>query len=201
MIVIGLTGGPGTGKTLASGFLKEKGAIILSGDDAGRKAVEKNPKILKRLIRVFSMTILTPNSHLNRRKLGTLVFSNVEARQKLNEIVHPELLKLLKADLLKYKKNKRIQLIVIDAALIFEWGIADWCDYIVVVTAKRDVRIKRMMLNGLSRADAINRIASQIPQKEKEALADYVIVNNGTKAELKRKISKFLIELKKAKNR
>jgi dephospho-CoA kinase len=190
MITIGLTGGPGTGKSLAAKYLAVKGAIILSGDEAGRRAVENHSTLLRNLVKAFGNEILNPDATLNRRKLGRIAFSDVEAHRKLNEIVHPALLKILKSDL--KKRRKKSKLVVIDAALIFEWSIANWCDYILVVTARRDIRLKRLMAQGLSRREAEDRIRSQIPDRDKAALADYVIKNNGTKSELRKSITKFL---------
>jgi dephospho-CoA kinase len=192
MIIIGLTGGPGTGKSLAALYLKERDAIILSGDEAGKRAVDEHPLVLRNLIKAFGKEILNPDHALNRRKLGSIAFADVEAHRTLNKIVHPQLLKILKADLKAHLKSTKGKLAVIDAALIFEWGIADWCDYILVVTARRDIRLKRLIAQGLSRRQAEDRIRSQIPDRDKIALADYVIENNGTKAKLRAYIDQFL---------
>ncbi len=192
MIVIGLTGGPGTGKSLAASYLEKHGAVILSGDDSGKKAVEEYPSVLRNLVKAFGKEILNPDGSLDRRKLGNIVFADPDVRQILNEIVHPRLLKILKNDLQKHLRRKRANLVIIDAALIFEWAIADWCDYVLVVTARRDVRLKRMMAQGLTHRQAEDRIRSQIPDREKAALADYVIENNGTKVELRKEIDRFI---------
>jgi dephospho-CoA kinase len=192
MIVIGLTGGPGTGKSLAASYLKKHGAVILSGDDAGRKAVEEYPSVLGNLVKAFGERILNPDGSLNRRNMGSIAFADSEAHQKLNAIVHPRLLKILKSDLQKCLASKSMRLVVIDAALIFEWAIADWCDYILVVTAHRDIRLKRMIAQGLTRRQSEDRIRAQIPDRQKAALADYVIENNGTKAKLRKKVNRFL---------
>jgi dephospho-CoA kinase len=192
MIVIGLTGGPGTGKSLAASYLERKGAKILSGDQSGRRAVDEHPAVLRNLVKAFGSEILNSNRTLNRRKLGSIAFSDIEAHRTLNQIVHPQLLKILRADLKTLNKNAKSKLAVIDAALIFEWGIADWCDYILVVTANRDIRLKRLVAQGLSRHQAEDRIRSQIPDRDKIALADYVIKNNGTRSGLRKEINKFL---------
>jgi len=189
-IVIGLTGGPGVGKSLAAEYLEDDGAVILSGDEAGRKAVEI-PAVKRRLMRAFGSEISDSRHAIDRRKLGATVFDNAEALGTLNEIVHPTLLRILKAELIEYKK-KRAPLIVIDAALIFEWGIADWCDYLLVVTAKKDIRIGRIIKSGLTRKEAASRIRSQISDSVKVALADYVIANNGSRSDLRRNVLKFL---------
>jgi dephospho-CoA kinase len=194
-MILGLTGGPGTGKSLAAEFLKSKGAIVLSGDDIGRRAVDDFPPILRKLAKTFGNAILNPDGTLNRQGLGKVVFGDESALKALNLIVHPQLLKILKSDLKKYSSKKR-RLIVIDAALIYEWGIANWCDYILVVSAKRDLRIKRLTVRGLTRAEAVYRIASQIPDSEKKALADFVIENNGTSAELRKQVYQLVAGLK-----
>ncbi len=196
MSIIGLTGAPGAGKSLAAEYLREQGAIILSGDDAGRKVVKDIPVILRRLVNAFGKSILKNDGSLDRKLLGRMVFSDLAAREKLNGIIHPHLLKTLKTWIEQRRSRSPKRLIVVDAALIFEWGIANWFDYILVVTAGRDLRIKRMMGSGLTRKEAADRISSQIPQRTKAALADYVIENNGSKSILKKKVSEFLDLLK-----
>jgi len=196
MFVIGLTGGPGVGKTEVAKILRKHKAIIISGDDTGREIIDKNPAVLKKLVTIISDDILLPNKKLNRKKLGSLVFGNYENMRKLNEIIHPPLLKSLKAKIKTNRDKHPKRIIVVDAALIFEWGIANWFDYILVVTARRDIRLKRLTQNGLSIRQANARIASQILQRTKEKLADFVIENNGTKNSLINKTFKFLTALK-----
>lgn len=192
MPVIGLTGGPGAGKSLVAEYLEERGGIILSGDDAGREVIRKIPIVLKQFVNAFGESILTDDGSLNRRLLGRMVFSDPAAREELNRIIHPYLLKILKTWIKQCCRRSPKKLIVIDAALIFEWGIADWFDYLLVITARRELRIRRMLKSGLSRKEAIDRISSQIPQRTKAVLADYVIENNGSKLILRKKTDEFL---------
>ncbi len=121
-----------------------------------------------------------------------MVFADPLAREKLNRIVHPHLLRTLKTWIKKCRMRSPKKLIVVDAALIFEWGIASWFDYILVVTARRELRVRRMMSSGLSKKEAADRISSQIPQRTKVALADYVIENNRSKSILRKKVDEFL---------
>jgi len=86
--------------------------------------------------------------------------------------------------------------VVVDAALIFEWGIESWFDSILVITANRANRIKRLMITGLTRREAENRIRSQIPQSKKAVRADFVIENNGDKIALRNKVYGFLKKIK-----
>ncbi|MEE9552831.1 MAG: dephospho-CoA kinase, partial [candidate division Zixibacteria bacterium] len=117
------------------------------------------------------------------------------ALEKLNAIIHPNLLKILKSEIKRAKIKKKYSLIVVDAALIYEWCIEDWFDRILVITSIRGTRIKRLIDSGLTRKEAVSRIGSQIPQRKKAAMADYVIINDGGRSQLKRKIKRFLKSL------
>ncbi len=192
MALIGLTGGPGAGKSLAAYYLKRKGAAVISGDDIGREVISAFPVVLKRLAKEFGKEILNPDGSFDRKKTGQLVFGDPRALKKLNSIVHPYLLKLLKAKIRKSVAKSARRIVIVDAALIYEWGIEDWFDAILVVTSNRDIRIKRLVSGGLTRSEAVGRMNSQIPQREKAARADYVIENNGRKIALRNRIYGFL---------
>lgn len=196
MILIGLTGVPGAGKSLAAEYLRRKGAVIISGDDTGREVLEIYPESLKSLVKAFGKGILNPDGSLDRKSLGRIVFADSRELKKLNAIVHPYLLKLLKSKIDKYKKSMSRRPLVVDAALIFEWGIESWFDHILVVTANRANRIKRLIGSGLSGREAENRIGSQMPQSKKAAKADFVIENNGTKIALRNKVYSLLKKIK-----
>ncbi len=191
MAIIGLTGGPGAGKSLAAEYLKKLGAVVISGDDAGREVIASIPSVLKKLVRAFGREILNPDGTLDRGRLATIVFGDRQALLTLNSIVHPPLLKIIKKKIEGSRREFPRKVIVVDAALIFEWGIANWFDYILVIAASRDIRLERMVNGGLSKKAASDRIASQIPQKDKIKLADYIIENNGTRTGVKKKILSF----------
>jgi dephospho-CoA kinase len=190
-----LTGVPGAGKSLAAEYLKDNGAVIISGDDTGREVLETYPETIRKLTEIFGKQILNPDGSLDRKRVGRIVFSDSARLKKLNRIVHPYLLKLLRRKIEKHRKSAAHKLIVVDAALIFEWGIEDWFDYILVVISNRANRIKRLRNSGLTRKEAENRISSQISQRIKASGADYVIENNGGKVALRNKINRFLKEL------
>ena len=194
-MIVGLTGGPGAGKSQAAEYFRAKGAVIISGDEAGRQVIRRYPSTAKKLTRVFGSSILTDDGILDRRKLGRLVFGDPRAMKKLNAIIHPNLLRILKSEIKKAKSRKKRGLVIVDAALIYEWGIEDWFDAILVITAMRETRIKRLIDSGLTRKEAVSRIGSQIPQRKKVAMADYVIENNGNRSQLKRGINRFLKSL------
>jgi dephospho-CoA kinase len=190
-MIIGLTGSPGAGKSLVAEYMKEKGAVVISGDEVGRRVLEKNPRVLRKLARIFGSDVLKADGGLDRKKLGKLVFSDSAAMRRFNEIMHPPLLRILKDEIDRHV-GKGDSLIVVDAALILEWGIENWFDHILVVTARRDKRIERLRRSGLTVKEARDRIASQISQREKAAGADFVLENNGSKAALRKKVFNFM---------
>jgi len=196
MILLGITGVPGVGKSLAAEYFKRQGAIIISGDDTGREVLKEFPAVLNRLTGAFGNEILNADGKLNRSSLGRIVFGDPKALMKLNAIIHPHLLRLLKKKIDKYRKSRSSKMVVVDAALIFEWGIEKWFDYILVITANRTNRIARLMNSGLTRKEAEGRIRSQIPQREKAKMADFVIVNDDTRRSLKIQVDSLLKSIK-----
>jgi dephospho-CoA kinase len=191
-----LTGSPGAGKSLAAEYLRRKGAIIISGDDIGREVLESYPAVLRKLTGVFGDGILQSDGKLDRRALGRIVFGDIKALKKLNAIIHPYLLKLLKTRIDRYRKSRSKRIVVVDAALIFEWGIERWFDYILVVRSNRENRIERMMKSGLTRKEAEGRIRSQISQREKVKMADFVISNDGSRTALRNGVVSLLKSIK-----
>jgi len=196
MILIGVTGGIACGKTEVCMVFEKRGATILSGDQIGKEVVEENKKVLNQLVKAFGKEILTKNQTLNRRKLGEMAFASKESREKLNKIVHPYLLSELRKRIeqLRKKDNKRV--VVIDAALIVEWGWQDELDYLFFVESKKGDKIKRLREEkGYSRKEAQDRIKSQLPEITKRRLADFVIRNDKDLAELREKANRVWKEI------
>lgn len=193
MKIIGITGGIGSGKTEVAKVFRKKGAIILSGDEIGKEVVEKNPLVLKKLVRVFGRVILNRNEKLNRRKLGQIAFSSTKGRNRLNRIIHPYLLSSLKKKIKEYRKRKK-GLVVVDAALIIEWGFQKQLDYLILVESNLNNRLTRLKhKSGYSQREALNRIKAQISPKTRRRYADYIIRNDKDLKEL-RKSALFLWE-------
>jgi dephospho-CoA kinase len=188
MLLIGVTGGIACGKTEVCKVFQNKGAIILSGDEIGKEVVEKNKKVLIELVKTFGKEILSKNQNLNRRKLGELAFASSESKEKLNRIVHPYLLRELRKKIKNLRRTRDKDVVVIDAALIVEWGLQKELDCLIFVESKRDDKIKRLQKQkGYSRKEALDRIKSQLPEVAKKRLADFVIKNDKGLKGLKRK--------------
>jgi len=150
--------------------------------------VEENKSVLKKLIETFGEEILNRNKKLNRRKLGKIAFSSIENRDKLNTIVHPYLLSNLKKQIREHRK-KGPGVVIVDAALIIEWGLQKELDYLILVESSFQNRIKRLKeYSGYSQKEAINRIMAQIKDRTRRKYADYVIRNDKDLKELKKKV-------------
>ena len=193
MVVIGIAGGIATGKTEVAKLFAKRGAVIISGDELGREVVEENPEALKELVEVFSEEILDENGKLNRRKLAQLAFRDPVSKKKLNNIIHPHLLRRLKERLTQLRKKEGEELVVVDAALIPDWGIKDWLDCLVIVDCTYENQLQRLKERGLSEKEAKDRIASQLSSERKRESADYLIENNGTLEELRQESEKLCL--------
>ena len=196
MILIGVTGGIACGKTEVSRVFQEKGAIILSGDLIGKEVVERSRKVLKELTRVFGTGILNKKKQLDRRKLGGIAFASTDAKEKLNRIIHPYLLGELRKRVRSLRKRGYKGMVVVDAALIVEWGLVKELDYLIFVQSKRKNRIRRLQEHkGYSLREVFDRIKSQLPEIDKRKLADFVIKNDQGLTELREKASRIWVKI------
>jgi len=188
MKVIGLTGGIGSGKSTVSQFLAELGATIIDADKIGHEVLKPDTEVWREVVVTFGKQIVTANGTIDRKKLGTIVFSNPEARAQLNQIMHPRIYEMVKAQLAEYQRQGT-NVVVVEAPLLVE---ADWTllvDEVWVTTAAEDTVLKRLReRTGLSEAESQARIRSQLPPEEKIKSADVVIDTDCDLDELKAKV-------------
>ena len=181
MLKIGITGGIGCGKSLVADFLKEEGIKIISADKIAREIMISNTDVKAKLIAEFGSQIYTAKGELNRKELADIIFSNNEAREKINAIVHPYVIEHQAEELKRIEESGKIDIAGVEAALIYEAHAEHQFDFIIVVSAPSDIVIDRLQKrNGLRQFEIMNRIRSQIPLSEKIKRADYVIVNDGS---------------------
>jgi len=189
---IGITGLIGSGKSSAADVLKSFGAAVIDADQIGREVVETSPALLKKLGRAFGADIIDRSGKLNRRKLGKRAFADQEAKQELDRLVHPYLLKNLRARMKSLVGGKSV--VVIDAALLLNWRLDDQMDFVLCVHAGLQTRLKRLTARGISKSDAMARQRQQLPFSIHRARSDRIILNNGTKGDLKRKLRRWGID-------
>jgi len=187
MLTVGLTGQIASGKSEVANEWRRCGAVIISGDLIGRDVVAPGSPALRQLTRVFGSQILDGARRLRRHELGKLAFGSEESTRRLNQIVHPELLRKLRAQIRREKRVGRAKMIVVDAALIFDWGLERELDCVVVVEAPRALQLARLQRLGIDRREATKRIRRQIPKYLQREKADFVLRNDGTRADLKRR--------------
>ena len=183
--VIGVTGAPGAGKSTLAAIFADLGAQVVDADTIGRSVVETDPVLLRQLTDAFGPDIFAPDGSLDRSALGRRAFASAEATRRLNTIVHPPLLQRVQQEL-ERTRNTPTRAVILDAALILEWGARDLVDALVVITAPEASRLARQMgARDLSEAEVRERTAAQWPQERKAAVADYVIPNDGSPDELR----------------
>ncbi|MDH4223637.1 MAG: dephospho-CoA kinase [candidate division Zixibacteria bacterium] len=188
MKIIGITGGIGSGKTEVAKIFKKLGAKVISADQLGKEVVEKNPQVLKKLVKTFGREILTEDKKLKRKRLGELAFSSVEKKDRLNKIVHPYLLSALRKKIREFKK-KTSGILIVDAALIVEWGLQKELDYLILVESTLKNRLKRLMeYQGYSRKEALKRVRLQLNDKTRRKYANHIIRNNSDLKGLRRRV-------------
>ncbi len=180
-MLLGLTGRIGTGKSEVARILKQYGALVVSADAIGKSVVDKRPAVLKKLIRGFGEGIVDKRGSLNRRKLGRLALANEESRRRLNEIVHPFLLRELARQV--NISLKRSRLVVIDAALLIDWGWQKKVDKVILIEAPVRACIVRLVKKGYSVAEAKARLSSQLPNSVLKEHAD-IVISNGKSLEI-----------------
>jgi len=188
-LLVGITGGMGSGKTLAAAIFLEFGAHILDADTICRKLVEPGQPALKEISESFGENIINEFGNLDRKKLAQVIFFDSKKKKELENILHPRVFEFEK---LKYKnicQKDPKALVIIDAALLIESGNYMRMDKVIVVNTDRKTQIERVMArSSLERDEVIARIDNQMPIKEKIKYADFVLDNFSDKISLRKKV-------------
>ena len=192
ILIIGITGSIACGKSLVSNYLQEKGYTIIDADKIGHMVLE-NDEVKKQLVNKFGKSILKDNE-VNRVTLGKLVFENNENLKELNNIIHPQIRKNISEQIQVHKNEK---LVFVDVPLLFEAKFDDLVEKIIVVSLDEKIQLERLMnRNSLSKEEALQRIKSQVPVREKEKLGDYVVDNSFTQENTYNQVDRILEKLK-----
>ena len=177
----GLGNDVASGKSVVAARLGEHGAVVVDADKIAREVVEPGTPALRRIAEEFGSGVIAADGSLDRAALGAIVFADEGKRSILNAITHPAILELSQRRFREAGEADPDAIVVYDVPLLSEArGTAEF-DVVVVVSAPEEVRIERMVsLRGMSRAEAENRIRSQVPEERRRALADVIIESGGT---------------------
>lgn len=181
-MILGLTGGIGSGKSTVANILKSRGFIHIDADAVCREVTEDKLTLLS-LAAEFGNEILDKDCRLDRKKLADIVFSDSEKLKKLNSIVQTAALNMCLGKI-RACKSKNLK-VVFDVPLMFEAGWNIYCDKVITVCADTDVRIKRVMdRDGCSESDVLSRMSHQLTDEERKTKSDIIVENNGNEDQL-----------------
>lgn len=173
-VLVGITGGIGSGKSVVSKILKIIGYPVYDSDTEARRLNEQDPDVKQQLMAAFGEDIYA-DGKLNKPKLASLIFQSDENRLLVNSIVHPA----VKRDFLQWAERQQTDIVFLEAAILYESGFNEFMNKVVAVTAPEDVRIQRAMKrDNATEQQVVNRIHSQMNQNELARMADYVVVND-----------------------
>lgn len=180
-----LTGGLASGKSTASRFLEDKGAYIIDADKLGHRVYDTGTQGYRKVIEAFGEDVVDDDNHIDRKKLGAIVFADAAELKKLTDIVWPEIRRLAELEISSYDALDPDGVVVLEAAVLLEAGWEDMGDQIWVMVVNREIAIERAMArDGAERSAIESRLDAQMPDGERIARADVVIENNGTEDEL-----------------
>jgi dephospho-CoA kinase len=182
-LLVGLTGGIGTGKSTVSAMFQALGCVLIDADVLAREVVEPGQSALAEIVTEFGRGVLRADGSLDRKALGKIVFADALKRKRLEAITHPPIRERLARRLAELAEQRFRGLVVFDAAVMIESGNHRNMDRLVVVVADEATQLARLQArDGTGRDEALRRIRSQMPLSEKAKLADYVIDNSGDRA-------------------
>jgi dephospho-CoA kinase len=188
MLRIGLTGGIGSGKSTVAGLLAARGAVVVDADRIAREVVAPGTPGLAAVVEAFGEGVLAADGSLDRPALAAIVFTDPEARARLDAIVHP-LVRERSVQLIAGAPSDAV--LVNDVPLLVETGQAGTYDLVLVVEADLATRLTRLVARGLAEEDARARIASQATDEQRRAAADVVLDNSGSREQLAEQVARF----------
>jgi len=198
MLIVGLTGGVASGKTAASQVLKEEGAYIIDADQIARELVQPQKPAWNELIKAFGKDILQEDGSIHRKKLAEKVFADPKQRKRLNQILHPRIKEEMGRRTKEIGQKDPEAIVVIDAPLLVELGDHYEMDKLIVVTSTQTQQIERLKeRDGIGPEAALKILSSQMSLGEKVKLADFIIGNEGSLEETKKRAREVFKELKK----
>jgi dephospho-CoA kinase len=197
MVIVGLTGGIGSGKSTVAGMLKDEGAYVIDFDCLARRVVEPNKPAWRHIVDYFGPEILSSDGTVNRFALAKIVFSDEKRRKVLEGFTHPRIFEEQDALIKAIKRKDPCSVVIVDIPLLFELDLGDMFDKVILAYVPRAIQIKRVLKKGaLGREEVEKRLNAQIPIEEKRSLSDYVIHNEGSLKDTREQVREIISELK-----
>ena len=197
MLVIGVTGGVGTGKSTVSKLLAAHGAVVLDADVIAHEAMRPRTAAWRAIVARFGRDILKPNGAINRAALAQRVFRDATSRRALERIIHPRVIRIIRQRIAWLTRSRRASVVVLDVPLLIEAGMRHMVDALVVVTAPARVRQQRLQRRGYTKEDIARRAAAQLRLSAKVGMADYLIDNGKGRSHTRRQVDQLWKQLKK----
>jgi len=180
MLIVALTGGIASGKSVVADVLKELGCYINQADKIAHQLMEPGQFAWEKIVSHFGKDILNKNNTINRSKLGTVVFSEEKERLFLNRIIHPLVFKRQKNIIQDLQEKGQYKIFISEAALTIEANLANFFDKIIVVYCKQEIQLKRLIKRDqISKTEAIKKMKSQLTPEKKLKYADYIVDTSG----------------------
>ncbi len=196
-MIVGLTGGIATGKSTFSAELRRLGFLVLDADETAREVTAPGSEALAQIVETFGEEFVLETGELDRERMGELVFSDAEQRQRLNEIVHPKVRDRMWEQAREHVKGDATRIVVLDVPLLIEGGTHKLVDVTVLVYVPESLQQARLMQrHGWDEETARRRMDAQLSIEEKRAVADVVLDNSGTPDEVP-ELSARLVEILK----
>lgn len=181
MLIVALTGGIASGKSVVAKILEELGCYIHHADKIAHDLMEPEKPAWKKIVAHFGVKILNEDKKINRSRLGKIIFSDEKERRFLDELIHPLVLEKKKEVINRLEKEGHYNIFISEAALTIEAGFAGFFDKIIMTNCKKEIQIKRLMeRDGISRKQTMKIIKSQMQPQEKLKYADYIIDSSGS---------------------
>ncbi len=198
MVVIGITGGIGSGKGLATEFCRSRGAVIIDADEVAHALTRAGEPLVERIAAEFGREFLREDGSLDRRKLAQFVFQDANAMLRLNRITHPPIMATIKQEIERLAAEGKTRIVCLVAPLLLEAGYSrgELVDRVLVMVAEEGERVRRVMeRDGLTETEVRQRMASQMPVSEQRCLGDWVVDTTAGKEQARHQLERIWEEI------
>ncbi len=187
--LVGVTGGIGSGKSAVCAAFEKIGRTVISADGLAREIMDRDAAVKKKVQRLFGEVAYTPEGILDRKLVAARAFGAPSIRKRLDAIVHPAVFREIESRISRHSREQCLPYVVVEAALIYESGLDKRLDYVIVVQAEEETRIRRVMeRDQCTREEVLQRIAAQMPVDAKVKRADFVIRNESDNIQILPKV-------------